>query len=195
MPELTAQEERESYRARHQLSVEEFHRMAAAGVFAPDARIELMEGELLDMPPIGPPHAHALDHLTTIFAPFADRIILRVQGPVGISLRSELVPDLLLLRRAPGGYPDAAPKPTDVVLLIEVSDTTLRYDREDKIPLYGRHGVPETWLLDLNSKQLEIYSQPGANGYQTIRRPLADQLVSPALLPDFEARAGALFPG
>jgi Uma2 family endonuclease len=195
VPELTAQEERESYQARHRLTVEEFHRMADAGVFAPDARIELLEGDLVDMPPIGPAHANALDHLTTLFAPYTDRVILRVQGPVGISLRSELIPDLLLLRRVPGGYPTTAPQPADVLLLIEVSDTTLRFDREEKIPLYGRYGVFEAWLLDLSVKQLEMYSRPGPNGYQEIRRPLADQVVSPSLLADLQVSAGSLFPG
>jgi Uma2 family endonuclease len=195
MSDLSVQEERESYFTRHKMTVEEFHRMGEAGVLPPDARIELFEGELLDMPPIGPAHANHVDHLTRLFAPLARSVILRVQNPLRIGRRSELLPDVMLLKDRPGGYPNAAPGPEAVILLIEVSDTTLRYDRDDKLKLYAQHGVPESWLLDLQARQLEIYLQPGPNGYRQRLLPLPDQVVSPSLVPAFQIQARALFPG
>jgi Uma2 family endonuclease len=193
MGHLSVQEERESYLTKHRLTVDEFHRMGEAGVLPSDARIELLEGELIDMPPIGPGHANEVDHLNALFAPLASRAIVRVQNPIGLGSRSELLPDLMLLKHRAGGYPTSAPGPEDVLLLIEVADTTLRADRDEKIPLYGRHGVAESWLVDLNARRCEIYLQPGPEGYKEIRRPLLDDMIAPSRLADFQVRVRDLF--
>ena len=193
MGELSVQEERDSYITRHRLTVEEFHRMGETGVFPPGARIELFEGELIDMVPIGPAHANTVDHLVTLLAPLVGSLILRVQNPLRLGSGSELISDLMLLRRHPGGYPTAAPGPEDVLLLIEVSDSTIRYDRNDKVKLYSQNGVVETWLLDLNEHRLEIYLKPGPDGYQEIRHPPSQELVAASLIPGFTVAVKSLF--
>jgi Uma2 family endonuclease len=168
--------------------------MGQAGVLPPDARVELLEGELIDMAPIGPAHANTVDHLVTLFAPLAQAVILRVQNPLRVGMGSELLPDLMLLRRRAQGYPHAAPDPKDVLLLVEVSDTTLRYDREHKLRLYAAHGVEESWLLDLNARQLEIHLEPGSDGYRRVSRPSAAEMISPSLVQGMRVTAGDLFP-
>jgi Uma2 family endonuclease len=193
MADLSVREERESYLTKHRLTVDEFHRMGETGVLPADVRIELLEGELIEMPPIGPAHANEVDHLNALFAPLTGRLIVRVQNPISLGLRSELVPDLMLLKPRPGGYPTAAPGPSDVLLLIEVADTTLRVDRDEKIPLYGKHGVAESWLLDLGARRLEIYEEPGPDGYKVIRRPSSDDVIAASLLPDHQLTVRDLF--
>ncbi|MCW5604784.1 MAG: Uma2 family endonuclease [Burkholderiales bacterium] len=195
MAGLSVHEEREGYLARHRITVDEYHRMGQAGVLPPDARLELFEGELIDMAPIGPAHANAVDHLVTLFAPLVHSVIVRVQNPLRLGSRSELLPDLMLLQRKPGGYPQAAPDPSDVLLLIEVSDTSIGYDREHKLRLYARYGVAETWLVDLNARQLEIHLDPSADGYRKVLKPAADSTVTPSLVDEFSVPAGAVFPG
>ena len=120
-------------------------------------------------------------------------MVVRVQGPVVVASDSELVPDLAIFRERPGGYVDSHPSPSDIVLLIEVSDSTLRYDREAKMALYGRSGVTESWILDLNQRRLEIYREPGEGGYRRILRPADDEAVSPLLIPDMSLSVRALF--
>lgn len=185
MGALSLEEERDSYVTRHRLTVDEFHRMGQSGVLPPDARIELFEGELIDMVPIGPAHANTVDHLVTLLAPLTSSLIVRVQNPLRLGSGSELIPDVMLLRRHAGGYPTAAPGPEDVLLLIEVSDTTIRYDRNDKVKLYSQNGIAEAWLLDLNERRLEVYLKPSANGYEEVHRPPLDQIITPSLVTGF----------
>lgn len=193
MTKVLAREERRPYAVRHRLTVEQFHRMGDAAVLDARARVELFEGELLDMPPIGPLHAASADHVTALFAPLAVRYVLRVQNPLFLDEASELIPDLMLLRPREGGYVAQHPRPEDVVLLLEVADSTLRYDREDKLPLYGRSGVGESWLLDLTARRLEIFTGPGPGGYRQMLRPDPDEVVSPSEVPDFRIPASRLF--
>jgi len=195
MAALSAHEERDKYLVRHRITVDEYHRMGKAGVLPEDARLELLEGELIDMAPIGPGHANAVDHLVTLFAPYTRSVILRVQNPLRLGSRSELLPDLMLLTRKPGGYPDAAPEPQDVLLLIEVSDTSVGYDREHKLKLYAEHGIAETWLLDLNARQLEIHLEFSAQGYRRVLKPAPDAVVAPTRVEGIRFQAGAVFPG
>ena len=194
MNAFSAREERETYVARHKLTVDEFHRMGEAGVLPRDARVELFEGELIDMPPIGPAHASTVDHLVALLSPLAQAAVLRVQNPLGVGQRSELIPDLMLLRKRPGGNTASHPRPEDVLLLIEVSDTTLRYDRDDKMKLYAQQGVAESWLLDLGARSVEIYLLPGPEGYGQILRPVPKQVIVPSLVPGFSAAMRELFP-
>ena len=193
MAAALALEERRPYSSRHRLTVEQFHRMGDAGVIHARARVELFEGELLDLPPIGPLHAGSVDHVTALFAPLAGRYVLRVQSPLVVGDASELLPDLMLLRPREGGYTAQHPKPEDVVLLLEIADSSLRYDREDKLPLYGRSGVAESWLLDLTERRVQIFTAPGPNGYRQILRPEPAEIISPTHVPDFRIPASGLF--
>ena len=156
----------ESGVTKHRLTVDDYYRMAEAGVLAPDARVELIEGEIIDMPPIGSRHAGAVNHLLKLLgAAIGDAAVLTVQSPVRLSNISEPQPDLMLLRPRQDAYSNSHPTARDVLLLIEVSDNTVRYDRDIKIPLYAGYGVLESWMVDLDQQELRCYRAPHSGGY------------------------------
>jgi Uma2 family endonuclease len=145
---------------RHRVTVHDYHRMAEVGVLAPDARVELIEGEIIDMAPIGKHHQSAVDQLTrACVGAVGARAIVRVQGSIRLSQWSEPEPDLVLLAPRDDFYRSEFASGADTLLVIEVSDTTLRYDRDVKVPLYARHGVPEVWIVDLNAGSLLVYGE------------------------------------
>ena len=169
---------------RHLLTTHDFHKMGEVGIFSEDDRIELIEGELIDMAPIGSLHAGTVMRLTSLFTKIlAGRAILSPQNPVLLAKQSEPQPDIAILRNRTDFYTNSHPAPEDVLLLIEVADATLRYDRDVKIPLYARHGIPEVWLVDLNARNLEIYRQPTRRGYRELLRPENSESVALSLLP------------
>ena len=125
--------------------------MGQAGILGEDDRLELLEGEIVEMAPIGSRHQSVVDRLTRLFSNrVGDAAVVRVQGPVRLGDDSEPQPDLLLLRRRADFYATAHPGPEDVLLLVEVPDTSTEYDREVKLPLYARHGIAEVWLVGLD---------------------------------------------
>ena len=169
---------------RHLLTVDEYHRMAESGVLAPDARVELIEGEVLDMATIGTRHASRVKRLTQLFtAVIGKSAIVAVQDPVRLDSRSEPQPDLSVLRPRDDFYDAAHPTAADVLLLVEVSDTTSRYDREIKAPLYARHGILELWVVDLDNNLLLVHRKPGNNGYGEVLQLSAPGKLSPQALP------------
>lgn len=144
--------------------------MAAAGVLSEDDRVELIEGEIIEMSPIGSRHAACVGRLSKLLERLAgDHAIVWVQNPVQIDDYSEPVPDATLLRQRDDFYARAKPVPADVLLLVEVSDSALKYDREIKVPLYARAGVPEVWLVNLQDEVVEVYAHPTAGTYQETR--------------------------
>ena len=146
---------------RHRYTVEDYYRMVEVGILAPDARVELIEGEVIEMPPIGAPHAAVVTDLQNLLiGAVGGDAIVRVQNPVRLGLHDEPQPDIALVKPPASKYRRRHPAAADVLLLIEVVDTSLRYDREVKLPLYGRKGIPETWLLDLVRR--ELHSLPPA---------------------------------
>lgn len=156
----------ESWPRRHRITVDEYHRMAEVGLLAPDARVELIEGEIIDMAPIGREHTSVVDQLNRLFVrAVGDDAIVRVQGSVRLSSWSEPEPDLVLLRPRADFYRSRFATGADMLFVIEVSDSTLRYDREIKMPLYARHGVPEAWIVDVGSGELLVYDGPVAGEY------------------------------
>ena len=176
------------------LGVDAYHRMIDAGVFDEGDRVELIDGELRAMPPIKPDHAgknKRLNRLLTLAA--GDDAIVAVQDPLTLRPRSEPEPDLMLLRPRADFYESANPTPADTLLLIEISDTSPRYDREVKVPLYAAHGVPEVWLIDLPHRRLEMYREPGADGYRLLLRPEPTEVVTPVLLPGLRIPVAALW--
>jgi Uma2 family endonuclease len=135
--------------------------MAEVGLLAPDARVELIEGEIIDMPPIGAPHASTVDVLTAWLVPAAiGRAHVRIQGAIRLGRRSEPQPDVTVLRLREDRYSRSHPTGADVLLAIEVSDTTLRYDLERKGPLYARHGIPEYWVIDVAARRVHVLRAP-----------------------------------
>lgn len=166
----------------HRWTVWEYHRMADAGLLDETDRVELIEGELIDMAPIGSKHACLVDRLAESLSggPQAGYMV-RVQNPVVLGERNEPQPDIALVRRV--NYIDRHPGSDDVLLLVEVSDTTLAYDREVKLSLYARHGIPEVWLLDVNAGELSVYSEPAEGQYRLIRKPTRAETLTPTLVP------------
>lgn len=154
---------------RHWLTVEDFHRMGEAGLFAPEARMELIEGEIIDMTPIGSAHASRVMRLADLLTTHLHgKAVVAVRSPVRLGDRSEPQPDLAVLRYREDFYASAHPGPADILLLIEVADTTVGFDREVKIPLYARHGIAEVWLLDLEDGAMEVYRKPHAGVYREV---------------------------
>jgi Uma2 family endonuclease len=148
----------------HRLTVEEYYRMAEVGLLAHDARVELIKGEIIDMAPIGSRHAEVVDRLGRCLHEAVGKLAtIGVQRPIRLDELSEPQPDLVLLQ--PRSYADAHPAPSDVLLVIEVSDSTLRFDREIKTPLYARHGIAEVWLADVAAPRLHVFRRPTDRGY------------------------------
>ena len=170
---------------KHRFSVEEYYRMAETGVLRPDARVELLNGEINDMSPIGPFHGGVTNYLLEIFtAASKGRWRTTVQNPVRLDDHSEPQPDLMLLKPALDYYRRRHPQPADVFLLIEVSETSLTTDREDKLPAYGRAGIAGVWIVNLADLTVEVYRQPHFTGYaaRTILR--AGDKAAPLAFPD-----------
>ncbi len=159
--------------------------MAETGLLTPDDRVELLDGEIIDMSPIGPFHGGATKYLIDHFNQAASgRWLLAVQDPVHLEDYSEPQPDLMLLKRAPHFYRARHPVAADVFLLIEVADTSLGYDREKKLPAYGRAGIAEVWIINLLDQSIEVYREPHLTGYAS-RTILRDgDKASPLAFPD-----------
>ena len=171
---------------RHRFTVEEYHRMGEASILPEDNRLELIHGDIVVREPIGAYHAGTVDRLTRLWTSrLGERAIVRVQNPVQFPREdSELQPDVMLLRPREDFYTTRHPEAGDVLLLIEVADTTLRLDRRVKIPLYARVGVPEVWLLDLTTQRLEVRREPRDDRYGSVRILGRGQRVSPEGFPD-----------
>lgn len=142
--------------------------MAEAGVLSETDRVELLHGEIVEMTPIHSRHAACVDRLARLFFETAgEQAHIRIQNPVRIPDHSEPQPDLVLARLRDDGYAGRHPGPDDILLVVEVSDTTAGYDREIKIPLYAAAGIPEVWLVDLPGRAVEVYRDPSGDAFDT----------------------------
>lgn len=178
----------------HRLTVADYHRMGEVGILSQQDRVELIEGELVLMAPIGSNHAGTVNYLSNLIRlVVGSRAIVSVQNPVFFGPYSEPEPDIALLKPREDFYRRAHPNAGDVLLIIEVADTSLRYDREFKIPLYSRHGIAESWLVDIENRLLQIYREPQPSGYQEQESFSQPQTHSPILLPDCAFDLTALF--
>jgi Uma2 family endonuclease len=152
---------------KHAITINEWQKMVAANAFSPKNRIELINGEILEMPPIGCNHAGHVKRLTRLFAPLLiEKAIISVQDPLQLGDLSEPQPDFMLLRQDANFYTTHHPQAEDVLLLVEVAESSLNYDRERKQRLYALFGIPEYWLINLNNESLEVYRQPVDENYQ-----------------------------
>ena len=156
---------------KHYFNVDEYYRMAQAGIFSENDRVELIDGEIIEMSPIGSLHAGCVDVLNSLLAQKVGRAaIVRVQGPIRINEYSEPEPDIALLKLRGDFYRHSHPTPADVLLVIEVTDTSLEYDRTVKLPLYARAGIPEAWLVILPKHVIEVHTEPKNGEYQKVQR-------------------------
>ena len=168
--------------ARRLFTADEFHAMAEAGILHEDDRIELIEGELIEMAAIGSRHMTCVIELTRLLVPLVgDAARVSPQNPVRMGRHLEPQPDLAVLRAR--DYRNSLPGPEDVLLVIEVSDTTLTYERETKLPLYARSGVREAWIMDLQNNAMERHTEPSENGYRLVRRASKGESLSSEALP------------
>lgn len=152
--------------AEHRFDVKEYYRMAETGVLRPGSRVELLEGKIIDMSPIGPFHGGLVKRLSRYFNMKAGgRWIVSTQDPLHLDDFSEPQPDVMLLEPSIDDYTNHHPQPKDVFLLVEVSDSTLDLDRDEKLPAYGRAGISEVWIVNLNELSVEVYREPHFNGY------------------------------
>jgi len=175
------------------LTVDEYHQAVYAGILLEDDPVELIEGRLVVRQPIGSRHAGTVTRLDRLLArAVGDRAVVWVGNPVRLSRRSEPQPDLMLLRPRADDYVNALPSPAETLLLVEVADSTLRFDRTVKVPLYARDGIPEVWLVDLEHRRLVVYTEPDAGAYRTERVLASGQVVS-GLLPQARLRVDDLF--
>jgi Uma2 family endonuclease len=148
-------------------NVTEYYQMAKAGILKPDDRVELIEGAIIEMSPIGSPHAACVARLTQLLLKTTgETALLWVQNPVRLDEFSEPVPDVALLKFRDDYYATQHPKPTDALLIIEVADSSLLKDRNIKIPLYARAAIVETWLVNLPKEMIEVYSDPFNGKYR-----------------------------
>jgi Uma2 family endonuclease len=177
----------------HRFTADEYHRMAELGFLAPDARVELIEGQIHDMSPIGPNHSAVVMQLTEIFSEHRKkRWIVSVQNSVRLDLHSEPEPDLVLLKRAQDFYRSHLPAPDDVLLLVEVADSSLDFDRRKKLPIYARAGISEVWIVDLQDSVIEVYREPHFTGYEQKKVCRAGEKASPAAFPDVQVDVSEL---
>ena len=175
---------------RKRFSVDDYHRLAELGFIAPDERTELIQGEIIPMAPIGPRHAgHTRRLLQILSSRIGDAGVVDAQNPVRLGDESEPQPDLTVLRPRDDFYAAAHPTPEDVLLLIEVSDTSLSFDRRTKVPLYAEHAIAVVWLVDVENGAVEVYEQPVNGVYEQVHVCRGTAIVvHEGLGPRFEAR-------
>jgi len=178
----------------HPISVREYFRMGETGVLDPEVRCELIEGKLFDMPPIGPPHSSKVNRLIRSFSQIVgDQAIVSAQNPIVLGDFSAPQPDLALLHWRENFYEQVHPGPEDVLMLAEVADSTLTYDRDYKLPLYARFAIPEVWLVDVAGRQLDVHQDPESGKYKTKFRVRDLSCVGIAALPNIKLDLRSLF--
>ena len=151
-------------------TVDDYRRMLEAGILTEDDRIELLDGEIIEMSPIGDAHAACVKKGNALFHRLVgQQAIVSVQDPIRLDNYSEPQPDLALLKPRADFYAQAKPTPADVLLIVEVADSSVQFDRTVKVPLYARALIPVVWLIDLNADAIEVYSQPANGAYQQIQ--------------------------
>ena len=176
---------------RRRFTVHDYHRMGEAGILHEDDRVELIEGEIVEMAAIGTRHFACVNQLTrSLVREVGDAAIVSVQNPVRLSERLEPQPDMTVIRAR--DYEGSLPGPEDVLLLIEVSDTTLAYDRNVKLPLYARAGIPEVWIVDLMGEVIERHTGPSGDGYRRVERARRGEEIRSSALPEPSFRVEAV---
>lgn len=180
--------------ARYKLTIEDYHKLGEVGILDEASRVELIEGELFEMPPIGGPHAWAVNRLNRILIEALGRSAdLSIQGPILIPPYSEPQPDIVIVQRGTAARENRAPKPEEVLLVIEVADTTLRYDRGAKLRLYAKAGIPEFWIVNVRDACVEMYSNPSVDSYDDKSVATKTERVAPHALPGVSIEVSAIF--
>jgi Uma2 family endonuclease len=179
---------------RWQFTAADYERMVETGILAEDDRVELIDGEVIAMSPIGPPHAAIVNRLNALLnIQLAGAAIVSVQNPIRLNDYSEPQPDLAVLRPRDDFYAESHPLAADVLLLIEVADTSLGYDRDQKVPRYAQEAIPEVWLVDIDSKTIIQFAHPSLGGYHHQSTLARGQALVAHSIPDLEIAVDAIF--
>lgn len=167
------------------ITVEEYHRMGEVGILSDQEKVELIHGEILYMSPIGSRHSAVVDRISNyLIRHLPDQTIVRVQGPVRLNKHSEPEPDILLLKPVKDFYAPNHPLASDVLLLIEVADSSLSYDRDFKLPLYANSQIEEYWIVDLAANQVEVYRSPANSIYKNRKILTPEDGIAPLAFPE-----------
>lgn len=181
---------------KHRFTVEEYRKMGEAGIFSEDDRVELIDGEVVEMAAIGGRHVESVMRLTRLLSRWSiereAELFVSVQNPMVLSEFGEPQPDLTLVRRREGS--SGTPVPEEILLVVEVADTSLAYDQSVKLPLYAGAGIPEAWLVDLNGDAVEVHSEPASGTYTTVARVKRGERVASATLPALTFHTGEVLP-
>ena len=170
---------------RYRFTRDDYHRMARTGILKPDVRVELIDGEIIQMSAMGSRHMGAVSRLNYFFLPrLLGAAIVQVQGPIALGDNGEPEPDIALLRYRDDFYAAEHATEKDALLVIEVADTSERYDRRTKLPLYARYGIPELWIVELNRDLVTRYLDPTPGGYATTRVFRRGESISPLAFPN-----------
>ncbi|TVR57587.1 MAG: Uma2 family endonuclease [Gemmatimonadales bacterium] len=176
-------------------TVDEYYRMAEAGILGVGERVELIDGEIVQMAAIGSRHAGCVKRLLRLFVRgVGDRAIVQVQDPVRLSDLSEPQPDLAVLRPRTDDYTTAHPGPDDVLLVVEVADATVEVDRGTKAPLYAAAGIGEYWLVDLPHDEIQVFRTPTPDGYRDVRSYRRGDVLRPSALPGMGVPVADILP-
>jgi Uma2 family endonuclease len=179
---------------RYRLSVEDYHKLGEVGILTEDCRVELIEGELIELAPVGAQHVNLVNRLTKIFVlAVGDLGVVSIQNPVTLPPHSEPQPDIAVLKPSIDSIAPALPRAEDVLLLIEIADTTLAYDRTTKLRIYAQAGIVEMWIVNVQAKVIETYQEPSANGYLRKHEFGLPDAVTPLALPKVSVAVGDIF--
>ena len=175
---------------RRRFTVAQYHQMGQAGILTEDDRVELLDGEIVEMAPVGRRHVACVIRLTSVFGKrLGDAVQISVQNPIRLDEHNEPQPDVVLLKPRPDSYEAGIPRPADVLLVVEVGDTSAALDRRVKLPLYARAGIPEVWLADLGKATIRVHRDPSPTGYRTVRTVRRGERLAPLAFPDCELAA------
>lgn len=192
---VTAPPETSQIRQRRRFNVSEYHAMVESGVLRHDERVELLDGDVVVMAAMSSRRAACIDWFSrSLILALVEATIVRVRGPVRLDDDNEPEPDVTLLRRRDDYYATGHPGPDDVLLLIEVADTTLDFDRNLKLPLYARAGIPEIWIVNLQDRRVEVYTEPDGVGYGSVRHYGPGESVAPRHFPDIALEVERIIP-
>jgi Uma2 family endonuclease len=179
----------------HRFGLEAYDEMIARGILTSDDRVELLAGEIVEMSPIGSPHAACVKRLNRLFSlTLGERAIIGVQDPIALPPDSEPEPDITVLRAREDFYAQAHPRASDVLLLIEVADSSIRLDQLVKLPIYAAAGIVEVWIVDLVSNQIEAYTRPEQGTYREKRIVRDEAMLTPVAVPELSVRVSDVLP-
>jgi Uma2 family endonuclease len=180
--------------SRRRITVDDYYRMTEVGLLARDARVELIDGEIVDMAPIGSRHGGTETQLMELLSEtVGSRALVREQQPLRLGDCSEPQPDVCVVKRRQDYYKGAHPTPEDTLLIVEICETSLSRDLRRKIPLYARHDIPEVWIVDLKGAQIHFFRSPEGEAYTQVSADEAPGVVSLTMLPDAAIDLSAVF--